>query len=100
MDNEIQQRIEHYLELYSGLHGKVADVQVATSIMHEVRKDTRMRQIRVWDESNGQTHGNGDQPATGKQISYMKVLGVEIPDECTNKQASKLIDGAIEKDAP
>ena len=40
---------------------------------------------------------NGEQPATSKQLGYLKVLGVEVPAELTKQCASELIDEAQAK---
>ena len=38
-----------------------------------------------------------DEPATQKQLRYMKNLGIEIPEDCKKRQASSLIDEKLGK---
>ena len=40
---------------------------------------------------------NNDEPATQKQLRYMKNLGIEIPEGCKKRQASSLIDEKLGK---
>ena len=42
--------------------------------------------------SNG--NGNGDEPATEKQIGFLKDLGVKVPAGVSKRRASELIDEA------
>ena len=45
----------------------------------------------------GVTENGNDEPASAKEISYLRRLGVkEIPTELKKKQASKMIDQALE----
>jgi hypothetical protein len=41
---------------------------------------------------------NGD-PATTKQIEYLTRLGANIPKELTKREASRMIDEALARDA-
>ena len=94
METQIQNRMEHYLALYEELQRKVADVSVASAIMNQVGKDMRMAQIRAWNGNNVPTESNGLEPASSKQIGYLKSLGVKVPTELSKQQASGLIDEA------
>jgi hypothetical protein len=44
--------------------------------------------------------GQPDPPATGKQLEYLRLLGVEVPAKLGKKQASRLISEALEKRPP
>jgi phage gp16-like protein len=88
MKTSIQAKVDHYLELLEQLKGKVSDEGSAVRILSEIAKDERMDQMR--EEREGM---NGE-PATTKQLQYMKTLGVEIAPGLTKRQASKLIDHA------
>ena len=98
MESEIiKAKIEEYLKLLADIKAKTGDERTALSILQEVNKDLRMAQIRV-DRENG--NGNGDdRPATDRQKDYLRKLGVKIPANVTKKQASSLIDEALEKES-
>ena len=95
METQIQQRMGHYLALYGELQRSGVDVSVATTIMNQVGKDTRMAQIRAWNGNNVPTESNSFEPASSKQIGYLKNLNVPVPAKRLSKQqASELIDTA------
>jgi len=88
---EIQKRLNLYLEALEEARKRVGDEQVAIAIIHEVAKDVRMERMRMEREaSNGQ-------PATPKQLEYLKSLGVSAPEGVTKKEASRMIDEALDK---
>ena len=70
------------------IKAKVSDEASAVRILGEVAKDVRMEQMREEREVM-----NGE-PATIKQLQYLKSLGVQIAPGLTKKQASRLIDNA------
>jgi len=86
MNPNIQGKLEKYLELFQEIRGKVDDERTALTLLQEVSKDRRMEQIREEREMK-----NGE-PATTRQLQFMKKLGIEIPPGVTKKQASMLID--------
>jgi len=43
----------------------------------------------------GQPPSGMDEPATEKQIAFLKRLGVEIPENLTKREASRMIDDAL-----
>ena len=43
----------------------------------------------------GQPPAEMDEPATEKQIAFLKRLGVEIPKNLTKREASRMIDDAL-----
>lgn len=95
----IQSKIEEYLRLLGEIKARTGDDRTALSILQEVNKDLRMAQIRA-ERDNGHSNGNGDEaPATSRQKTYLKKLGVAIPASLTKKQASGLIDEALEKES-
>jgi len=83
---------ERYAALYDKIMAKVRDERVARTILSETAKDQRMQVIR--DEREAQ---NG-QPATTRQLEYLKTLGVKVKPGLTKKEASGLIDEALEKE--
>ena len=96
-----QQTVESYLKLYNDIKARTGDERTAMAILQEVNKDVRMAQIRAERENgNGNGNGNSDnQPASPRQKSYLKRLGVEIPAGLNKKRASELIDEAVAKEA-
>lgn len=88
MKANIQTKVESYLEILNEIKAKVSDEASAVRILGEVAKDVRMEQMR--EEREGM---NGE-PATAKQLQYLKTLGVQVAPGVTKKQASRLIDNA------
>ncbi len=87
-------RIGMYAAIVKQLTPMVEDVY-GVAILHEIGKDLRCD--RIMESRNAVFSGdNENQPATQKQIDYLKSLDVDIPKETTKKQASQLIDEAIE----
>ena len=91
MEENMQARLDHYLELLGKIKESVADEATAVRILGEVAKDARMDKIRQEREKQ-----NGDL-ATSRQLAFLKRLGVDAPDDLTKKRASGLIDDALEK---
>jgi len=85
MKAHMQGKLEEYFELLDEVKGKVQDDVTAGRIVSEIAKDMRMEQIREERE-------NKAQPATAKQLQFMKNLKIEIPDGVTKAEASRLID--------
>ena len=89
----IEDRSVDYLELFGKVRSEVGDDQIALGILQELGKDSRVERMRLSQE-RVEARTNGDEPATGKQIGYLKFLGVQIPEGLTKQQASELIDEA------
>ncbi len=79
--------------MYERVNTVVEHAEVTAAIIEQVGKDTRCGWL-MNGRSNGNDHsnGNGDVPATEKQIGFMKRLKIEVPAGCTKQEASKLID--------
>jgi len=99
MENEIiKAKIEEYLKLLADIKARTGDDRTALSILQEVNKDFRMAQIRA-ERENGNGGNKDDGPATVRQKDYLRRLGVKMPVNMTKKQASSLIDEALEKES-
>ena len=85
-------KVEKYLGLFQEIRGRIEDPAVARTILTEVSKDRRMEEIREEKEMR-----NGE-PATTRQLEYLRNLGVQVKPGLTKKQASLLIDEALEKE--
>ena len=92
METEIEERIAYYASLYAKLRKEFGAADVAIAVLEQVGKDTRMAKLRTWEQSNGANGTNGDVPATTKQLDFMRMLGLDVPDGLTKKEASALID--------
>ncbi len=93
------ERVDFYKQLVDQLTGAVPDSAVVASVVEQVGKDLRMGQIlrREGNASNGSNGWNGsdEQPATAKQIGFLRRLGVkDIPAGLSKREASRLIDEA------
>lgn len=76
------------------MKARVGNEEVAVVLVQEIGKDGRVERMRFGPSVNAYTRldANGDQPATGKQIGFLKRLGVEISQGLTKEHASALID--------
>lgn len=91
MENEWEKRIELYCERLKDLQSRTGDLNSAIVIMREVSKDLRM------DRMDAEKTAKGNLPASEKQRLFMEKLGVEFDDKISRKEASVIIDEAIEK---
>ena len=95
MENEIE-AVDSCVELFKAIEQKVESEEVAVALVQELGKNYRVQQMqRVRDESVPAKSSAGDQPASTKQIKYLKFLGVEIPSDLNRKDASQLIDEKV-----
>ncbi len=93
------ERVDFYKQLVDQLVGFVPDAAVVATVVEQVGKDLRMGQIlrREKNTSNGSNGWNGsdEQPATAKQLDFLRNLGVKnIPAGLSKRDASTLIDEA------
>jgi hypothetical protein len=82
-----------YLRLFKGIYEKIDDTfdkeRLAIAIMQEITKDSRMALIEKERKEGKQ------EPATVKQIGYLKILGVSVNKKITKKKAGRLIEMAL-----
>jgi len=95
-DKEMQTKLTGYVQAFEQVRQRVGDDQVAMAIVSEIAKDTRAANIRAERQANRASDPDGDanEPATVRQISYLKTLGVRMPDKLTKQEASAMIDQA------
>jgi len=86
MDENMQARLDSYLELWQEIKQKTDDERTAVALLQEISKDIRTERI------NAEREANNSVPATDKQKKFMKYLGIEFPKNITKKEASALID--------
>ena len=93
------ERVDFYKQLVDQLVGFVPDAAVVATVVEQVGKDLRMGQIlrrenNTSNDSNG-WNGSDEQPATAKQIGFLRRLGVkDIPAGLGKREASRCIDEA------
>jgi hypothetical protein len=92
MANNIMERVDDYLNLYGEIKQRVEDESTARAIMSEVSKDRRMDEIRREQE------GRDGEPATAKQLAFLKDLGVSYRKGITKREASELLNEALGRD--
>ncbi|MEM2933238.1 MAG: hypothetical protein QW622_03485 [Candidatus Pacearchaeota archaeon] len=89
-------RAEEYLWLFKGIYKRIDDAldkeRLAIAIMQEMAKDMRMEVIK--QEKEQARMEKAKEPATVKQINYLRILGVTVGDGLTKQKAAELIDMA------
>ena len=92
MDQNMLGKVEKYLDLFSEIKARTnGDDRLALLVMQEVTKDRRM------EEMKGERASRNSEPATSKQLEFLKKLKIEIPPGLSKKQASGFIDSALVK---
>lgn len=92
---EIDKRIELYIDILTKIRGKVSDEESVRAVLFQVGKDLRTPSMKGRDKNN--PGSNADVPATPKQLALMKKLGVEAPEGLTKKECSKMLDERLDK---
>ena len=87
---EVEQYMKQFNDIAAKLSGR-GKQSIALAIMQEVAKDRRMAEIADAREKN-----NGS-PATARQITYARALEIELPEDATKEEATKLITAAVTK---
>ncbi len=99
--NEINGRVAEYVDLFQQIKEQVGDDQVAMGLVTEVSKDRRVQQLR--EERRGDKPMavlySEEQPATPKQLEFLKDLGLRVPRNVTKRRASEMLDEALAKEA-
>ena len=91
MENENRQ--DFYLGVYQDLLQKVGDSEVASTILKEIGKDSRVEQMSKGGLTEVKSNGKFENaPATEKQLAFLERLGVPFEAGITKKVASSLID--------
>ena len=95
-DHKNYSRVAHYLKLFEEVKAKVSDDAVAMAIVEQVGKDSRVEKMSGLRSGNvqGRTAEVGEQPATEKQLGFLRRLNVDIPAGLSKREASRLIDEA------
>ena len=94
MENEVS-TVDNCVELFKAIEQKVERPEVAVALVQELGKNYRTELMQMGRGSVVAKSSAGDQPASTKQINYLKFLGVEIPSDLNRKDASQLIDDKV-----
>ncbi|MCC6680485.1 MAG: hypothetical protein IT445_06240 [Phycisphaeraceae bacterium] len=94
MEKPNEERVQDYLELYQHVKEKTGSDDVALAVLEQVGKDRRTELMSTTKQPKGEA-GDNDAEASWKQVNYLKRLGVAVPEGCSKKQASELIDQAL-----
>jgi len=87
MDNK--EFIEGNMAILKDIQKDIKDKDLVIAVYKEVCKDRRM----IWIDMHKSKGGGGSQPATEKQIAFLKSLTKgEVPDGLTKFAASKMIE--------
>jgi hypothetical protein len=98
INQEVQTRLDDYVRVLEEIKKRVANEQTASIILQEIAKDVRMAQIQA-ERFVGRA-ANASEPATEKQIAYLKNLGVDVPENLTKLEASAMLDRALAAPGP
>ena len=92
LSQDMKDQISAYVEIAKYVTPQVEDAY-GVAILQEIGKDSRCGLLI--DSRTAEKNVNNDkQPATQKQIDYLKTLGVNVTQEMSKKKASCLIDEA------
>ena len=83
-------KINYYVSLLEKIEQKVSSPEKAMAILQQIGKDCRTERI----QSSQVSEYSGNEPATEKQLEFLKDLGVEVTPGLTKQEASDLISEA------
>lgn len=87
---EMQSNLDMYTKVFNQIKENVKDEQVAAVILQEVARDRRVQQNRA--ERQAEQEKLAREPATPRQLEFLRNLGMTIPAGLTKQEASLLID--------
>ncbi len=91
---------EYYLNLFKALLIKTQNltgierdkaISIALAVLHETNKDRRVAEMKKDRENQRQ------EPATARQIAYLKTLGLEPENGMTKQDAMKAISECLKR---
>lgn len=91
MDQNMQAKLDNYVELFQEIKQKTGDERTALTLLQEVSKDRRMKEIREEREMRN------NRSATERQKRFMDDLGIQYLETVTKQEASVLIDEELGK---
>ena len=89
---------QYYINMYKALINKLQEsgfsgtspFLVAPVLLQELNKDRRVEEMKA-DREKAK-----EEPATIKQIAYLRVLGKDVGNGTTKQQAARMIDQALQ----
>lgn len=87
----MQSKLDEYMRLLEQIKQRTGDSAAVVSVLQELCKDRRAA------ERQGERSSEPDVPATEKQKSFMKKLGIKFPATVTKQEASMLLDEGLGK---
>ena len=94
---EFDEKLKAKADLYTGLARYIAprvDVGFGVAVLQEIGRDLRCERLNMNSRNGNNVKNTDNDPATTKQIDYLKSLGVDVIHGMTKKQASGLIEDA------
>ena len=88
MEMQTSEELANLAELYQQLLKNEVSEAAAVALIQEIGKTQRAMLMN-------REKGKGDSPATYKQISKLRFMGVEVPENITKREASRMIDEAL-----
>lgn len=89
---------QYYINMYKALINKLQESGfsgtsafiVAPVLLQELNKDRRVEEMKAVREKEKV------EPATVKQLAYLRILGKDVGDRLTKQQAARMIDSALQ----
>lgn len=83
-----EDRVDYYVELYKQLRSKIGNDDAVIALIGEIGKDRRTKEFKFKEKNERVSR------ATESQIAYLKKLRIDIPENLTKADASRMIDEA------
>lgn len=90
LGQDMKDNIDKYVEIVKYVLPLVEDAY-GVAILQEIGKDSRCG-LLIDSRTAEKNVNNDNQPATQKQIDYLKTLGVKTTQDMSKKKASEMID--------
>ena len=87
-EDNVEAIVQKYLDIYARVKDKVSHEHIE-AVLAEIGKEIRMKEYKQDDVAEF------DEPATKKQINFLKRHGVEIPAKLTKNAASEMIENIM-----
>ncbi|MFH0796000.1 MAG: hypothetical protein V2A65_02970 [Candidatus Omnitrophota bacterium] len=89
---------QYYINMYKALVNKLQEsgfsgtsaFLVAPALLQELSKDRRVEEMKA-DREKAK-----EEPATAKQIAYLRILGRDVGNGTTKQQAARMIEKALQ----
>ena len=89
MEPELERIVDEYMAIIARVHEKTQSIDAAIAVIGEIARDRRIR----WHAPRKPSQSR---PVTPNQLKLLKELGVECDPAISARDASQLIDEALE----